>query len=145
MQNFLKTSLTAAVLAFLFASCDKEEIIPASELPTEITTFISTHFPDNTIVQAIIDKDGLTKTYDILLSGNISLEFNKKKEIIDIDGVSQLPDSVIPEKILQYVATNYPSNFITDWELEGKNQQVQLDNGLDLEFNMEGGFLRVDS
>ncbi|MBK8677457.1 MAG: PepSY-like domain-containing protein [Sphingobacteriales bacterium] len=115
MQNFLKTSLTATVLAFLFASCDKEEIIPASELPTEITTFISTHFPDNTIVQAIIDKDGLTKTYDIL------------------------------EKILQYVATNYPSNFITDWELEGKNQQVQLDNGLDLEFNMEGGFLRVDS
>jgi hypothetical protein len=85
------------------------------------------------------------KTYDILLSESISLEFNRKKEIIDIDGVAQLPNSVIPEKILQYVTTNYPTNFITDWELDDKNQQVQLDNGLDLEFKMNGDFLRIDN
>ncbi|NLW30122.1 MAG: hypothetical protein GXY77_01545 [Fibrobacter sp.] len=75
----------------------------------------------------------------------MSLEFNRKNEIIDIDGVSQLPNSVIPEKILQYVTTNYPTNFITDWELDGKNQQIELDNGLDLEFNMNGDFLRIDN
>ena len=79
------------------------------------------------------------------MSESISLEFNRKKEIIDIDGVAQLPNSVIPEKILQYVTTNYPTNFITDWELDDKNQQVQLDNGLDLEFKMNGDFLRIDN
>ena len=56
-----------------------------------------------------------------------------------------MPNSVIPEKILQYVTTNYPTNFITDWELDDKNQQVQLDNGLDLEFKMNGDFLRIDN
>ncbi|HXK74209.1 MAG TPA: PepSY-like domain-containing protein, partial [Bacteroidales bacterium] len=95
--------------------------------------------------QAIMERDGLSKTYDILLSENISLEFNRKKEIIEIDGETQLPNSVIPEKILQYVTVNYPTNFITDWKLDGKNQEVQLDNGLNLEFNIKGDFLRIDS
>ncbi len=135
----------ATALAFTLTSCDKEKVIPSTDLPSEITSYISTHFPNNSIVQAIKDRDGLTKTYDILLSESISLEFNRKKEIIDIDGVTQLPNSVIPEKILQYVTTNYPANFITDWELDDKNQQVQLDNGLDLEFKMNGDFLRIDN
>lgn len=141
----MKISLMATVLAFTLTSCDKEEIIPSTDLPSEVTSYISTHFPNNTIVQVIKDIDGLTKTYDILLSESISLEFNRKKEIIDIDGIAQLPNSVIPDKILQYVTTNYPTNFITDWELDDKNQQVQLDNGLDLEFNMKGDFLRIDN
>ncbi len=135
----------ATALAFTLTSCDREEVIPSTDLPSEITSYISTHFPNNSIVQVIKDRDGLTKTYDILLSESISLEFNRKKEIIDIDGVAQLPNSVIPEKILQYVTTNYPTNFITDWELDDKNQQVQLDNGLDLEFKMNGDFLRIDN
>lgn len=135
----------ATALAFTLTSCDNEKVIPSTDLPSEITSYISTHFPNNSIVQAIKDRDGLTKTYDILLSESISLEFNRKKEIIDIDGVTQLPNSVIPEKILQYVTTNYPTNFITDWKLDDKNQQVQLDNGLDLEFKMNGDFLRIDN
>lgn len=144
-KKLIKNSLFATAFAFTLTSCDEEEVIPSSELPSEITSYITTHFPNNTIVQVINDRDGLNKTYDILLSENISLEFNRKKEIIDIDGVNQLPISVIPEKILQYVTANYPTNFITDWELDDKNQQVQLDNGLDLEFNMDGDFLRIDN
>jgi hypothetical protein len=143
--SFIKTSLIATAIAFSLTSCDKEEVIPSSDVPSEVTSYISTHFPNNSIVQVIKDKDGLTKTYDVLLSESISLEFNRKNEIIDIDGVNQLPNSVIPEKILQYVITNYPVNFITDWELDDKNQQVELNNGLDLEFNMKGDFLRIDN
>jgi hypothetical protein len=126
-------------------SCDKEEIISSSNLPSEISSYISTHFPNNTITQVIKDRDGITKTYDVLLSNSLSLEFNRKNNIIDIDGITQLPNSVIPEKIIQYVKSNYSSNFITDWELDDKNQQIQLDNGVDLEFNMKGDFLRIDN
>lgn len=145
-KNIFKMSgLTAvAIMAFSLTSCDKEEIIPYSDLPSEITSYITTHFPNNSIVQVIIDKDELTKTYNVTLSESVSLEFNRKKEIIDIDGISELPSSVIPENIRQYVVTNYPNNVITDWEIDDKNQQIELDNGLDLEFNMKGDFLRID-
>ncbi|MFA5541826.1 MAG: PepSY-like domain-containing protein [Bacteroidales bacterium] len=144
-KNFLKASLIATLFTISLTSCTQEVIIPASEYPSEITSYTSTHFPNNSILQVIKDREDLTETYDVLLSENIRLEFNRKKEIIDIDGAAQLPNSVIPEKILQYVTSNYPTNFITDWELDNKNQQVQLDNGLDLEFTMKGDFLRIDN
>lgn len=144
-KNFLKASLIATLFTISLTSCTQEVIIPASEYPSEITSYTSTHFPNNSILQVIKDREDLTETYDVLLSENIRLEFNRKKEIIDIDGAAQLPNSVIPERILQYVTSNYPTNFITDWELDNKNQQVQLDNGLDLEFTMKGDFLRIDN
>ena len=144
-KSLIKISLIATAFLFSLTSCEKEKILTISELPTEITAYVSTHFPNNTITQALMERDGLSKTYDILLAENINLEFNRKKEIIEIDGETQLPNSVIPEKILQYVTVNYPTNFITDWKLDGKYQQVQLDNGLNLEFNMKGDFLRIDS
>ena len=76
----IKASLMATVVVFSLTGCDKEEIIPSLDLPSEITNYISIHFPNNTIVQAINDRGVLTKTYDILLSESISLEFNRKKD-----------------------------------------------------------------
>ena len=141
---FLKSSHVAIALTVSLISCAKDEVIPVSELPAEMKAYISTHFPSNTILQVVKDVDGVTKTYDVLLSERISLEFNRQKEIIDIDSEIALPNSVIPEQIRQYVTANYPSNVITDWELDDRNQQVQLNNGLDLKFNMNGDFLRID-
>ena len=142
---FLKSSLVAIALTLSLISCAKDEVIPVSELPAEMKAYISTHFPSNTILQVVKDVDGLTKTYDVLLSERISLEFNRQKEIIDIDSEIALPNSVIPEQIRQYVTANYPTNVITDWELDDLNQQIQLDNGLNLEFTMNGDFIRIDS
>jgi len=143
--NISKKAFLITSMAAFLSSCEKEEMIPTSELPTEIASYVSTHFPDNRILQVVKDKDGLTKTYDLILEGSISLEFNRDKEIIDIDANSKLPDSVIPEKLRLYVIANYPSNVITDWEIEEKKQQIELENGIGLEFNMNGDFLRIDN
>ena len=88
--------------------------------------------------------DGFTKTYDVVLDNSTILEFNRKKEVTEIKSNSKLPDSVIPEKIRQYVASNFSGNNINEWELEDKHQQVGIDNGLDLEFTLSGDFIRID-
>lgn len=144
-KSLFRSLHLAIILVLSLNSCDRQTIITSSDLPSEISNYITTHFPENSIVQAVIDRDGLKKTYDIWLSDNFNLEFNRKKQIIEIDGFSQLPNSVIPEKILQFIELNYPNNFIISWELDDKHQQIQLDNGLDLEFNMKGDFLRIDN
>jgi hypothetical protein len=89
--------------------------------------------------------EGVSKQYEIILSEGIELKFNNKYNIIEIDGKSKLPNSVVPEKIREYVATNYPNNVITEWKIDGKNQQIGLDNDLDLEFKMNGNFIRIDN
>lgn len=130
---------------FSLTSCDKEAIINTSDLPNEISTYIAIHFPDNGIMMSVKEREGLLKGYDIWLTGDIRLIFNEKGMIRDIDGNSQLPQSVIPEKLLEYTALTYPLNVITDWELEGRKQQIELDNGLGLVFKMNGEFVRIDA
>lgn len=143
IRNSILVFALGMALIFL-TGCDKEEVLPSSDIPEEIAQYVTTHFPDHEILQVVKDRDDLTVTYEVILDGNISLEFNRDKEIVEIDASTELPDSVIPDKILEYVRTNYPDHFITDWELEGKHQKVKLNNGLELEFTMDGEFIRID-
>lgn len=146
MRKFKQILVVLIAGTFLsLTSCDKERILPETSIPKDIKSYVSTYFPTSNILQVVKDMDGFTISYDVLLSENISLEFNRKKEIISIDGNSALPSTVIPEKIRNYVSTNFPTNFITDWEIEGRNQQVGLDNDIDLEFTMSGDFIKIDN
>ncbi len=142
---FLNTAIVLMVTLFTFSSCDKEDVISNDKLPVEIKNYLSTHFPNNAVIQSMVEYDDFTKEYEVVLEGNFTLKFNRKKEVIDIEGATKLPDSVIPAKIREYVIAKYPTNFIKGWEIDDKNQQVELNNGLDLEFNMNGDFIRIDN
>jgi hypothetical protein len=39
---------------------------------------------------------------------------------------------------------NYSDNFIKGWEMDEGKQEVELNNGLDLEFDMNNDFLQID-
>ncbi len=142
-----KIQLLPVLAALMFlAGCEKERVMASNDVPQEIQSYVETHFSSNKILQTLKDTEGLTLTYDVTLDSAISLEFNRSKEIISIDANSKLPDSVIPQKILTYVLTNYPNQVITDWEKESRKvQQIELNNGLDLEFDEDGNYLRIDN
>jgi len=138
---------SAAILFLTMATTlisAQDKVVPYSQIPSKIKNYVTTHFPKNSVIQSEIDTEGLGKQYEINLSNGTELKFNNKNQIIAIEGKSKLPDSVIPKKIGQYIATNYPNNAITDWEIDGKNQQISLDNDLELEFNMNGDFVKID-
>lgn len=143
-KQILNLAMVLIVSLITFASCESEKHVSEADMPTEVVSYAKLHFPDNKIVQSKIEKDNFSKKYELILEGNFKLEFNNKKEIVEIKGLSKLPDSVIPQKIREYVTTNYPDNFIKGWELDDRNQQVELDNDLDLEFTMNGEFIRID-
>lgn len=136
--------MAALLVAVGLSSCEKETKLSTDDFPSEITEYASEHFPERSIVQIIKDSDGLDKDYEVYLKGGVYLEFDKKKKIQEIESPTALPASVVPDNIESYVAANYPDNFITGWELDDKNQQVTLNSGLELEFDMNGKFLRID-
>ena len=139
----MKKLLFAMSLALLLASCS-DEIINDDEKPKEIIEYVSSHFPSLEILQIIKDFDGLSFTYEVIIEENYYIEFSKKFKVLEVSGLTKLPDSVIPEKILNYVIENYPDNYIKSWELDDKNQQVELDNDVELIFNKRGEFLKID-
>ncbi len=138
----LMTSLTVVFSLLFLVSCAKETILPEKDIPAEINSYISTHFPNCSITKATKKKDKKDEMYEVSLSCGVELEFNKQKNIIDIDGTSKLPDSVIPGNILSYVNSNYPGNYILGWEMQSNYQEVELNNKLVLVFNMSGDFLQ---
>lgn len=141
----MKNMIFIWVAAFLLMGCDKEEILISSQIPDEIAAYASNHFPDNPIITVVKDIDGLDLTYDLTLVGGFRLEFGRNREVIDIEGITKLPDSVIPVKILDHVLKFYAESFIVGWEIDHRHQQIQLNNGFELEFTMEGEFLRTDN
>ena len=133
------------VFAALFATaCEKQEILPAGEYCQGIETFAQTHFPGYPILQVIEDRDDLRKTFIASLQGGVVLEFDRKCAIIEMEAPFALPASAIPVKVWDFVEANYPSNVIVSWELDDRGQQVELDNGIGLEFTKGGDFLRID-
>lgn len=145
----IKTLFTALFTLILFVACDtddgKETHLALHEIPTAIHEYVEFHFPDNPIIRAKKEIDKGRISYEIYLEGRFELEFNEALEIVEIDGSSKLPDSVIPEPILIYVGANYPNNVITDWEIKSDRQEVGLDNNVDLIFDLDGNFLRIDN
>ena len=135
--------LVLSILLVGITSCEKESILPDHKIPAEIKSYVAAHFPNCNIVRAVEENFELEK-YEITLSCNVKLEFDKHKNIIDIDGISKLPDSVIPAPILSYVGANFPSNTITGWETELNIQKIELDNDVTLVFNQKGEFLYIE-
>ena len=118
--------------------------VDVSKMPAAIVSFINDHFPNTKVIKFVKVTKLNSISYDVKLSGLVDLEFNSKMGITEIESKTELPASVIPSKISDYVATNYPDNFIIEWELEDDHQEVKLDSGIELEFTMDGVFIKVD-
>ena len=87
-----------------------------------------------------VDVSG-TKQYEDLLVGDRRKGFMPD---IWLRTENRMPESVIPAKILEYTAANYPANFIIEWDKDKRDQSVELNNGIYLVFSLAGDFLRID-
>jgi len=135
---FILTTITLACKA-------QDKVISSQYLPEKIQAYIKAHFPKQSVLQAVKDREGLKTTYEVSLKDLTKLEFSSKGKVFEIDGKSKLPDSVIPAEIRAYTQAKHPKNFIKSWEKDSQGQTVELNNGLDLEFDLKGNFLRYDN
>lgn len=124
-----------------------ETVIQAAELPQAGRTFVETHFPGATYTrvekQSRADRDG--SIYDVHLSNGFEIDFTAEGAWTDIDGNHQaVPPAIIPASIAQYVTTNYASQSVTTIEIESHGYDVELSNDVDLVFNTNGEFVRID-
>lgn len=142
-----KSIIVALVLVVGFTACSKEDdvVINESELPAAAKTYVQTHFAGTTISRVVKDTEGIGVDYEVYLVNNTYLEFNGDGVIEEVKSASKLPDSVIPAKLLSYVNTNFVSLFIIEWELDTLGQEVKLSNGVELKFDLEGNFIRIDN
>ncbi|WP_231496796.1 PepSY-like domain-containing protein [Prevotella sp. 10(H)] len=142
---FFVLSLFVASFVFVGCSDDDDVIVSFDDLPSPTQLFIKSHFPGEEVRLIEKDNDG----YDVYLVNGYDIDFDKAGDWDDIDGHGkELPQSIInliPKAISDYVTQNYPDQFITEINKERFGYEIELGNKVELEFDTEGNFLRVDS
>lgn len=125
---------------FLEVDRDRDAIDPAN-LPQNIRDYISTNFPSATIIKAELDDN----FYELELSNGMELYFDAQGNFLGSE-VDDRPVAVgdLPAAITQYVSQNYPNLTIVSAEIDDNMYEIELSNGLELYFDLNGNFLFAD-
>lgn len=141
----IKNLLLASFAMASFAMNAQEETIKATELPAPATEFLTANFKNNPIKHVVKDTDKKKITFEVTLADGTEVEFSQKGKWKEVDGNKKaIPTAFIPKAILDYVTANYPKEQITHIDKGHRDYDVDLSNGLDLEFDLTGKFLRID-
>lgn len=135
----------AALLLGLAVSANAQKKIETTELPKAAQEFLQKHFSHTSIEVAKKDAEHGEKGYEVKLKDGTEVEFWKDGSYREVDGgKNPIPTAFIPDSIKDYVAKNYPNEKITHIDYGHKDLDVDLTNGIDLEFTKEGKFLKAD-
>ncbi len=135
----------AAVTFSLAAYADNEQYVAYSELPVQAQTFIKKYFNLTDITYVEREREGFHNEYNVYLQDATKIEFDFQGNLQSIDcNKIPVPEGIVPELIVQYVALHHPNAYIGEYAIGHRHLQVELNNGLELIFDLEGHFLRID-
>jgi hypothetical protein len=139
-------SLVIAMLAVTPMLADNDKMITREELPKKAQLFLTKHFAGVEVLYAKAERDmGIVTSYDVVLDGNMKVEFNRSGEWTNVDCEhSKVPNSILPQGVLDYVSNKFAKSYVVEIERGLMGYDVKLSNDLDLDFDKNGKFLRVD-
>ncbi len=122
-----------------FIEAERDEIpVNPADLPANILSYIQQNYPNASIVKAELDDN----IYEVYLNNGIELYFSLNGTFLGFDVDDQIiPINNLPQVILDYVATNYPNQSIVKAEIDDNMYEVELNNEVELYFDLAGNFL----
>lgn len=143
MKKYLIVIL--AVIACTMSAYADKYSINRSDLPQPAQEFLTKHFPKAKVGLVKTDKHLLRKTdYDVKLVNGTKIEFNNAGNWTSVDCKGkEVPSSIIPKAISNYVKKNYPDVKIVKIEKTLTKYEVELSDDVELTFNALGQFKSV--
>ena len=146
MNTLKKLTMVALSLAAFGVAQAQDGLVPVQSLPSKAQGFIKQHFSLEGVVSVWQDIErGKVEDYTVLFADGTEVEFYANgdwKEVKARNGA--VPTKIVPAKISKYVHKNYPNVLIKEIQKERRKYEVSLSNGLDLDFNLNGKFLKID-
>ncbi len=145
MKTVLKLAFTLLFITG-FNAAAQERKITLKELPANAQSFLSKHFPNQAPSYVEEDKGMLSTDYKVLLTGGTEIEFDGKGNWEEVDGnKTAIPNSIAPKGVNTYISENYKGREIEKIEKENWGYKVELLNDVELVFDSNGRFLRLDN
>ena len=140
MKRLILALLTFVLIGTSVTACGRKRVIDPAQLPKAATELVQKHWPSCVIDFAYID--GLE--YEVLLSDGTIIEFDSKgiwKEMKCTDG---LPVTLVPMNITRYITERFPKQLIIKCEKMRRGYEIELANGLEIQFDLQGRVTHVD-
>ena len=116
---------------------------PQVAAPDAIVKFINSNFSGATINGT--ERDHEDGEIDVYLSDGSKVEFTANNEWKKITCPGKgVPSALVPTAITNYVKSNYQSALIYKIDKNYNTYEVQLNNGVELNFGSNGQFLGMD-
>ena len=125
-------------------------VVNTSDLPQAAQAFISTNFPsEKYLYVAKLNIPVYGAIYNVYLTNGYKVKFDKDgvwKEVDRDDKAipATVLTNVLPQQIVSYINTKYPSSGVESIEKKSDRYEIELLNDLDLEFDLNGNFLGAD-
>lgn len=143
----LGLSLLLAIAIFV-VSCSKDDNGNDVVLPGKANSFLTASFKGSKNVKLSKVNDNLTKKeFEVILDNGIKIEFDKDGNWVEIEAVKDvgtIPSEFVPKDILDYVTEHYLGLGINSIEIEDDGYEIELTDGTDLDFDLDGVFIKVD-
>ncbi len=125
---------------------DNEKPITFSQLPSAAQAFVKKHFAANKVSMVKMEKELLSTTYDIIFADGTKVEFDKKGNWKDVDCKHKaVPAQLVPVAIQKYVSAHFPGQEIVQIDRAERGvYDIELANGISIDFDKKGNFLRMD-
>ena len=129
----------------IVANAGNDKPINVNELPAKAQTLLSKHFKGQKVMLATSESGVVSRSYDVVLRNGTKLEFDKKGNLTEIDCKQGIvPSQLIPQAIKNYLKENYRGETVRKIELNKKEYEVELTNGIDLTFNKHFQLIDID-
>lgn len=120
--------------------------ITVEQLPDTSFTFLEQFFPGIEVVYAEKDEDDGIITYELTLADGTEIEVDANGNWIEIECFRRaLPDGIVPQPIVDYVAQNYPNGVIVTIERDDNGYEIELRDGTELKFDNDLNFVGGDN
>lgn len=144
MKKFILLALAAiATIGFKMSA---DERVAYDQLPKTAREFITEFFQNDQITVVERDKKPFKTEYEVKFQSGSEADFTGDGTWTEVkagkDG--EIPSGIIPTGISKYVNQNYAGKKIVEIKLDRRGYEIELSNGLDIEFDSNGNFIRID-
>lgn len=127
-------------------SADNDKLVNKSDLPAQAQQFINENFAGVKLTYAKLERDFLERSYEVVLADGTKLEFTTKGQWTDVDcRYNEVPANIIPQKIREYIANNYPGEKVLKIENNRYNYELKLSNRFELTFDKNFNIIDIDN
>lgn len=137
-----RLSIITAIFAFILCCTT---VAKAQNNNPAINQIVEQHFPKATIQTVLPDEDDI----DVILSDFTKIEFSLNNEWKNVDCehatiYTSVPATLVPEQITSYVTANFPNALIKKLEKKYYGWEIELNNGLEVNFNNNFKVTKID-